>query len=709
MTQPETDYGEIFNASPNPYLILDLKLNIVGANRAYLASTGRELSDIRGRWAWDAFPTDPETLKQSIASFERVIRTRRPDTMALLRFDIPHAEAEGGFEKRYWSITHTPVLDRNGEVSVVLQHPIDVTELERLRDIAGAGEGPPLTFAAAQSGIFSRAQGVYETNLAIKEESDRLRSLFEQAPSFMAIVRGPNHCFELTNQSYTRLIGGRNVIGQPVRQALSELQGQVFFDLLDQVYASGQPFVGKGIEVWLENGDVESGEGSGDGQRQRRVIDFVYQPILTFTGTVSGIFVEGSDVTDSHDATHALRDLMQTLELRVEQRTLELRSAEEQLHQAQKMEAVGQLTGGLAHDFNNLLTVISGSLEVLQRRVEMGRLDTIGRYMDAAQGAARRAGSLTQRLLAFSRRQTLDPKPTDVNDLVAGMDELIRRTVGPGIVVDVTGARDLPLTLVDPGQLENALLNLCINAQDAMPDGGRLGIAAVNRQSPGDGDPDELPPGDYVSLCVSDTGVGMTPETRARAYEPFFTTKPMGEGTGLGLSMIYGFALQSGGQVRIDSEVGKGTRVCLYLPRYHGEAEVAPASHAIAPALPARGERILLVEDDAFIRALAAEVLRDSGYEVLEAGNGQEAMNLLHSGQHLDLLVTDVGLPGGMNGRQVADATRVLRRGLKVLFITGYAANKALGDGQLEPGMEVLTKPFELEELRRRVHGLIRA
>ncbi|MGI4861314.1 MAG: ATP-binding protein [Janthinobacterium lividum] len=706
MTLPKLDYGEVFDASPNPYLILDLKLHIVGANRAYLASTRRALSDIVGRWAWDAFPTDPETLRQSIDSFQRVIQTRQPDTMALLRFDIPRAAADGGgFEKRYWSITHTPVLDQNGEVVVVLQHPIDVTELERLRDIVNAapGDEAPLALAAAQSGIFSRAQGVYQTNLAIKEESDRLRSLFEQAPSFMAIVRGPTHCFELTNHSYTRLIGGRNVIGQPVREALSDLKGQVFFDLLDTVYASGAPFVGKGVEIWFENGD------SHDRERQRRVLDFVYQPILTPAGAVSGIFVEGNDVTDSYDATHALRDLMQTLELRVEQRTVELRRTEEQLHQAQKMEAVGQLTGGLAHDFNNLLTVISGSLEILQRRVNMGRFDAVGRYMDAAQGAARRAGSLTQRLLAFSRRQTLDPKPVDVNGLVAGMGELIRHTVGPGIALDVTSDEDLPLTLVDPGQLENALLNLCINARDAMPDGGRLVIAAGHRRSCGDGDPDELPAGDYVSLCVSDTGVGMTPETKARAYEPFFTTKPMGEGTGLGLSMIYGFALQSGGQVRIDSAVGQGTRVGLYLPRYHGAADMAAVLRDdVAPVRAAHGERILLVEDDRFIRALAAEVLRDSGYAVLEAANGLEAMNLLHSGQQFALLVTDVGLPGGMNGRQVADAARAVRQGLKVLFITGYAANKALGDGQLDPGMEVLTKPFDMEELSRRVRGLTR-
>ncbi|MCY0389393.1 PAS domain-containing protein [Robbsia sp. Bb-Pol-6] len=708
MTLPELDYAGIFDVSPNPYLILDLRLNVVGANRAYLASTGCDLSDLLGRRAWDVFPADAETRERSIASCERAIRTRRVDIMAPQRDDGPRVQATGDEAgKRYWCVTHTPLLGRDGAVTAVLQHPVDVTERERLRNIVGAtrGDGAPPAPAPAQSGMAPRVPGSHEANPAIQEESDRLRGLFEQAPSFMAIVRGRNHCFELTNRSYTQLIGGRKVIGLPVREALSELKGQVFFDLLDKVYASGQPFVGKGIEVWFENGAGE------DGDRQRRIIDFVYQPILTPDGAVSGIFVEGNDVTDSHDATRALHDLMQTLELRVEQRTTELRSTEEKLHQAQKMEAVGQLTGGLAHDFNNLLTVISGSLEILRRRVEAGRLDAIGRYTDAAQGAARRAGALTQRLLAFSRRQALDPKPTDVNGLVVGMEEMIRHTVGPDIAVDIAADPDLPLTLVDPGQLENALLNLCINARDAMPDGGRLVIAAGCRQSDGVDDADEMPAGDYVSLCVGDTGVGMTPETQARAYEPFFTTKPMGEGTGLGLSMIYGFALQSGGQVRIDSTVGIGTRVWLYLPRYHGTAEVPTAPSAppmgAEPVHSARGERILLVEDDVFIRSLAAEVLRDSGYEVLEAGNGREALHLLRLAHRLDLLVTDVGLPGGMNGRQIADASRALRHGLKVLFITGYAANKALGDGQLEPGMEVLTKPFDMEDLSRRVRGLI--
>ena len=414
------------------------------------------------------------------------------------------------------------------------------------------------------------------------------------------------------------------------------------------------------------------------------------------------------DAVERRRAERELAELAASLEQQVADRTAALIAAEEALRQSQKMEAVGQLTGGLAHDFNNLLTGISGSLEMIQQRIAQKRGADIGRYIDAAQGAARRAAALTHRLLAFSRRQTLDPRPTDANDLIAGMEELIRRTVGPSIMVETRLAAGLSSTLVDPSQLESALLNLCINARDAMPDGGLIMIETRDRVvDAGAGRKRDLEPGEYVCLAVSDTGTGMAPETIEKAFEPFFTTKPIGSGTGLGLSMIYGFARQSGGQVRIHSALGSGTTVTLYLPAVEQSAvaEPAPATLSEAPRAEA-GQTVLVVDDEASIRMLVSETLADLGYATLEAADAAAALKLLEGDRPVDLLVTDVGLPG-MNGRQLADAVRTRRPDLKVLFITGYAENAVLNHDHLEPGMHVLTKPFALEALASRIKALV--
>ncbi len=386
-----------------------------------------------------------------------------------------------------------------------------------------------------------------------------------------------------------------------------------------------------------------------------------------------------------------------------------LARTEEALRQSQKMEAVGQLTGGLAHDFNNMLAGITGSLELMQTRLLQGRYADLERYVGAAQGAAKRAAALTHRLLAFSRRQTLDPKPTDANRLIAGMEDLVRRSVGPSVEIEVVAAGGLWSTLVDPSQLENALLNLCINARDAMPAGGRIVIETANRWLDARAARErELEPGQFISLCVSDNGTGMAPETIAKAFDPFFTTKPIGEGTGLGLSMIYGFVRQSGGQVRIYSEIGQGTNVCLYLPRHFGDAETERDGAERSVAARARaGETVLVVDDEPTVRMLVTEVLEDLGYAAIEAADGPSGLKVLRSDVRIDLLVTDVGLPGGLNGRQVADAARVQRPELKVLFITGFAENAALNHGHLAPGMQVLTKPFAMDALATRIRAMI--
>ncbi|GBU18599.1 MULTISPECIES: ATP-binding protein [Methylobacterium] len=430
---------------------------------------------------------------------------------------------------------------------------------------------------------------------------------------------------------------------------------------------------------------------------------------LSFPGVVLDV-EERRAVEQERDRANAqLRALTDTLEQRVGERTAELMNAEEQLRQSQKMEAVGQLTGGLAHDFNNLLAGISGSLELIQTRLSQGRINDIERYMTAAQGAARRAAALTHRLLAFSRRQTLAPKPTNVNALVEGMLDLIQRTVGPSVQVQTVGLAGLWPALVDPSQLENALLNLCINARDAMPEGGRIVIETSNRWIDAQvARRQDMPEGEYLSLSVSDTGTGMPPEVIAKAFDPFFTTKPLGQGTGLGLSMIYGFAKQSGGQVRIHSTVGEGTTVSVYLPRHQGEAardEALPRGGLLPVA--GAGETVLVVDDEPSVRMLVTDVLGELGYTAVEAADAAGGLRVLQSGARIDLLVTDVGLPGGLNGRQMADAARATRPDLKVLFITGYAENALLTNGQLEPGMAVLTKPFAVDALATRIREMI--
>ena len=391
------------------------------------------------------------------------------------------------------------------------------------------------------------------------------------------------------------------------------------------------------------------------------------------------------------------------------QQEADLADTEERLRQSQKMEAVGQLTGGLAHDFNNLLTGIVGSLELMSTRMSQGRVKELDRYIAAAKGAADRAAALTHRLLAFSRRQTLDPKPTRCDRLVEGMDDLIRRTVGPAVLVEMVATSEA-WALCDPNQLENALLNLCINGRDAMPEGGRLTVRTETVVvEPGFAELRDMPPGQFVALSVSDIGTGMPPDVIERAFDPFFTTKPLGAGTGLGLSMVYGFAKQSGGQVRIHSVEGVGTTVTIYLPRHRGgqaadEREPPPRQAPQAMI----GETVLVVDDEPTVRMLVADVLQDLGYIAVEAADGAAGLQVLRSNVRVDLLVTDVGLPGGMNGRQMADAARARRPDLKVLFITGYAEAAIVGNGNLDPGMQIMTKPFAMEALATRISTMIK-
>jgi len=403
----------------------------------------------------------------------------------------------------------------------------------------------------------------------------------------------------------------------------------------------------------------------------------------------------------------ALQALNNTLEQRVIDEVYARSKVEEQLRQIQKMEAVGQLTGGIAHDFNNMLAVISGALNLLQRKRARGETD-FDRFIDAAMEGAQRAATLTQRLLAFSRQQPLAPEPLVVNRLVASMSELLTRTLGEHIKVETVLAAGLWQVRADPAQLENAVLNLAVNARDAMPEGGQLTIETQNAFVD-DAFAAEyaLAAGQYVLLAVADSGSGMTPEVIAKAFDPFFTTKGVGKGTGLGLSQVYGFVRQSGGHVKIYSEIGVGTTVKIYLPRHYGEAGVRaarPLAAAVQQGL--HTEVILVVEDDPRVRALSVESLRELGYTVIEAGSPREALAVVDGPEEVTLLFTDVVMPE-MSGRQLADLVKERRPGVKVLYTTGYTRNAIVHNGMLDPGTNLLTKPFSIEELARKVRRLL--
>jgi len=419
--------------------------------------------------------------------------------------------------------------------------------------------------------------------------------------------------------------------------------------------------------------------------------DGSYRWIL-WTATVEGelIYAIGKDITREKAHVKALQN------------------SEDALRQAQKMEAVGQLTGGLAHDFNNMLAGVIGNLEILGMRLQRGQAEGATKYIDSAMAVANRAAALTHRLLAFSRRQTLDPKQTDVNHLVYEMTDLIRRTIGPGVYLEENFADTVWPVLCDANQLESALLNLAINSRDAMPNGGRLCIGTENTTVDQDsaGSLADVEPGKYVRITVKDSGVGMGPDVLRRALDPFFTTKP---GTGLGLSMVYGFVKQSQGFLHIDSRLDAGTTVQIFLPAFFAENAQEPKQESpVKIVSPAEAHTVLLVEDEDSVRNVASEILRGIGYKVMEASDAREALRLFQAAHSVDLLVTDVGLPNGMNGRQLADALREQRPELKVLFITGFADVAAVGEGLATAGMQVLTKPFSMSTFASKVQSMVK-
>ncbi|GGB85584.1 hybrid sensor histidine kinase/response regulator [Pseudoduganella buxea] len=831
----------------------------------------------------------------------------------------------GSPEDVWFDLFYTPVHDSCGEVGGVLCTVVEVTRrIQRERRL----ERDRLELD--------------QQNRRLRAETTLLRELFEQAPSFMAVLRGPEHVFELANPPYQQLVGGRDVLGRRVADALPEVRGQGFIELLDKVYASGQPYVGRQQKVELL---------TAPGQLEARYLDFVYQPLRAPDGSVTGVFVDGIDVTDriiteerlrmaqqaggigsfewfpatgklvvsnqyrrvwglpddvevtqdmlvalvderdrekvgphrlrddvnplayteyrirrpdtgevrwvarqgevlegpteaqrryvgvafditgrkqieqelrtsqdrlaaifgqasvglselslegrfqrvngalcqmlardesailglhmdelihpddmagnralvarlldtgepftiekrymrpdgtwvwisssmsrlddgggqpvaliavKADITErrrieaALRDLNDTLEQRVAREIAERDKAEEALRQAQKMEAVGQLTGGVAHDFNNVLQIISGNLHLLGQHLQA---DAVARRrLDMAVGAVERGAKLSSQLLAFARRQPLQPVVADLGRLVSNMDELLRRALGEAVELVTVVGSGLWNTLVDPGQIENVILNLAINARDAMQGAGRLTIELGNAVL------DEyyvnnlvdVPSGQYVMLSVTDTGCGMPPDVLQRAFEPFFTTKPEGEGTGLGLSMAYGFVKQSRGHIKIYSEPGQGTSVKIYLPRTMTAAvdDMTPRDGPVTGG----SETILVVEDDDGVRTVVIDMLAALGYRVLHAENGEQALRIVESGEAIDLLFTDVVMPGALRSPELARMAQELQPGMAVLFTSGYPQNSIVHGGRLDAGLELLSKPYRREELARKLRHVL--
>ncbi len=546
---------------------------------------------------------------------------------------------------------------------------------------AYGADGVPTRFTGALVEITEQKR--VEERLRIAQTAGRIGT-FEYVPGFATVEVSPQFC------NLLGIVPAETLAVSSVNALIAE--GGTLLD--PGVRDAGElPYAEMRVRM-ADNGDIRWLARRGEAVREDASAE------LRHVGVIY-------DVTATKASEVALREMNDTLETRVCEAIAEREQAEEQLRQSQKMEAVGQLTGGIAHDFNNLLTGIVGSLDLMQTRINEGRIENLTRYANLAMASAQRAAALTHRLLAFSRQQPLEAKAVDVNRLVGSMDDLLRRTLGERVRLEVVVSGGLWLTLCDPNQLENAILNLAINARDAMPDGGRLIIETANSFLDDAYVAREIGvrAGQYVCVCVTDTGTGMPPDVIAKAFDPFFTTKPIGQGTGLGLSMIYGFAKQSEGTVKIYSESGKGTSVKLYLPRYYGEYEEPGTTGRESPRAE-HGETVLVVEDDDTVRTLVVEVLSELGYATREAPDGPSGLRILQSDARIDLLVTDVGLPG-INGRQLADQARISRPELKVLFMTGYAENAAFGAGHLDLGMQMITKPFAVEGLASKIRSII--
>ncbi|KGM55861.1 hypothetical protein N800_12240 [Lysobacter daejeonensis GH1-9] len=703
------DYHQLFEQSPNPYMVVDRDLRYVDMNQAYLEVTGRSRDQLVGVPLFEAFPGDgtplgDENVRMLRASLRKVLDTGVTDTLGLIRYAIERQTPDGPvMDDRYWSATHTPVLDASGRTTHVLQHTVDVTELQRLKEALRAATMPQEEAARLESmegGVFQRAQRVQAANTQLEEQRTQLLKMFEQAPGFMAYLQGPEHRFTLINQAYSELVGDRGLVGLTLVECLPEAVEQGYLRLLDEVFESGKPFVGHGMRLELQR--------SPERGLEQVVVDFVYQPVRDAEGRVTGIFVQGNDITAQAMAQEELARYHADLTELVEERTqalhaseAERRVAEAALLQAQKLEAVGKLTGGIAHDFNNLLQVVGANLD-LARGNENVPMPVMER-LDAAGRAVRRGARLVSQLLAFARKQPLNPTVFDIGDRLERLGDLLQRTLGEGtaITLDLDIAPDVGNVEADPVQFDNSVLNLAINARDAIRGEGLVSIHCRGIDGAAVGRTGEA----MVQVVVQDNGRGMAQGVLDRIFEPFFTTKQVGRGSGLGMPMVYGFMHQSGGNIRVESTEGEGTTVALYLPLTGKQA--SPVAPELTDARRGHGEMVMVVEDDEAVRAGSVRMLRALGYQVCEAADAASAKMLVDNGIVPDLLFTDVVMPGPMRSTQLAAYVRARHPRVVVLFTSGFAEEALARDGGLEPGDELLEKPYRMDVLAQRVRALL--
>jgi signal transduction histidine kinase len=712
--QQRPSFENLFRLSPNAYVLLDRDLVILDANAAYLALTGRKLEEIQGQRLHEAFaadPLSPETtrVQELLDSFARVLSRKAVDTLPVIRYSIARQTPLGPvYEDRYWSATHTPILDEQGEVAAILQHTSDITELQAIKDSLSQAAGGRQPVQQLEQSVMSRAK-------LLQSEGEQLRRLFAQAPGFVCFLRGPRHVYELVNDAYRQVTGHRQLLGKTIRDGLPEIEGQVLIGLLDDVYRTGQPYIGKRVSLFLKR---QPGR-----EPEEVILDFVLQPIFENDGKVIGIFVQGQDVTDQQRNETELRRYRDHLEEVVRERTLALQQSEAErqmteqaLLQAQRLEAVGKLTGGIAHDFNNMLQIIGGNLQLLRR--SLGGDETAARRLDSAVSGVEKGARLASQLLAFASRQPLLPQQVHLPDLLEQMHELLNGALGSAVQLELQVLGQPWPVFVDVGNLQSVVLNLAANARDAMSGGGRVVLRLENRLLGAD-----VPVGqggDYVLLSVIDEGSGMTEDVRARAFEPFFTTKQNSNASGLGLSMVYGFVKQSGGFVTLESGEQGGTAVHVHLPRHvEGEqqhsgvggdaaVELIPDQADTSPAAAESGAdsedgslRILFVEDDPTLRMLTGEVMMELGHQVVASETAEEALDILEQ-QSFDVLLTDVGL-AGMSGIDLAREAGTRQPLLSLVIASGYPVSAS--DVGLDR-LRTMLKPYDIHQVRELLDGI---
>lgn len=675
LRESEERFRRLADSAPLLMWVSDTAGKRVFVNRGYVDFLGASFAEaLVFDWKGRLHPEDAGRVRAESITGEA--------SRKLFKLEARYQRADGAWR---WLQSHSqPRWSATGELDGFIGVAFDVTEAREW------AEAQSRVQHALESRVIERTREVEESNRRLEAEyQERLRAerlAKENAQHFRRLVNSvvdyAIYMLDAEGNVATWNAGAERIKGYSAEEIVGK-HFSIFYTPED--IAAGTP--AKVLERAAAAGRFEIEDWRVRKNGERFWSSVIVDPILDDDGKLIGFAKVTRDISDRLEVQQALEQ------------------AREALFQSQKMDAVGQLTGGLAHDFNNMLAGVVGGLELLRRRIEAGKFNETQKYLDAAMTSANRAAALTARLLAFGRRQALDVRPVDVNRVIASMSDLLRRTMGERITISVDAPVDSLMAMTDEHQLESALLNLAINARDAMPNGGALSIGARLLDMPASVGVEGLAEGRYVCLKVADTGQGMSADVLSKAFEPFFTTKPIGHGTGLGLSMIYGFAKQISGAVRIESVEGKGTTVLLFMPATTHQEEII--ANNPPGASRGAGETVLVVEDDPSVRILVTDILGDLGYDVVVAQDASTALPIIEGAGHIDLLVSDVGLPGGMNGRQIAEIARQHRPNLRVLLMTGYAEAAALDRSPTGSGVNWIAKPFQVDDFAAKVNAVL--